>query len=210
MVQTGHDTTTSSLTWILYELGHNLEVQTKLQAEIDEYLAELKEKNEPITLMGLKKLKYLEAVIKETLRLYPSGPFIGRQAKRDIVLDNNVCVPAGADALVFIFYYHTSEKYFLEPKKFIPERFMSENQTSLELESNDSPVWYNKQAYMPFVAGQRVCIGKEYGLLQQRLFLIHLLSQYSFEATDKYGSTKPKFDFLLGGANFPVIFHKRL
>lgn len=179
-----------------------------MQAEIDDYLAELKEKNEPITLLGLKRLKYLDAVIKEALRLYPAGPLIGRHPKKDIMLADNVCVPAGADVIVFIYYYHKSEKYFLEPNRFMPERFMPEYQTT-PLEAEQSPVYYNKAAYMPFVVGQRVCIGKEYGLLQTRLFLIDVLSRYSFEAHDKYGSTRPKFDFLLGCANFPLTFHKR-
>ncbi|XP_014789356.1 cytochrome P450 4C1, partial [Octopus bimaculoides] len=75
----GHDTTAAGITWTLYFIAANPDVQKKLQKEVDDFYDE----NEEPTLTNLKKLVYLECVIKEVQRLYPSVPNIGRVAAED-------------------------------------------------------------------------------------------------------------------------------
>lgn len=209
----GHDTTTSSLTWSLYLLGHHQEVQTKLRQEIDAFTDELRASSESLTLLNIKKLKYLDCVIKESLRLYPSGPFIGRRGRQPVAINDQVTLPANINVIIFINYMHTREEYFRQPHRFYPERFLPEKQLEdadlLRQQSQDGSVWANNSALMPFSAGLRVCIGKEYGIVQQKLFLINLLSKYTFKAMDTFGEAKPKRFFLLSSAHFPIKFQPR-
>ncbi|VVD04029.1 unnamed protein product, partial [Leptidea sinapis] len=92
----------------------------------------------------LAQMKYLEAVVKEILRLYPSVPFIGRTIDEDFMLDD-LRVPKGTEVVVHIFDMHHREDLFPEPYKFQPERFLSGEKTNF--------------SYVPFSAGPRNCIG---------------------------------------------------
>lgn len=80
----GHDTTTSAITFCLYNIAKYADVQEKCFKEIREVFGA--DKSAPTTLSNLNGLHYLELVIKETLRLYPSVPFIGRKALEDLEL----------------------------------------------------------------------------------------------------------------------------
>lgn len=198
----GHDTTTSSITWTMYLLGHHPEIQQKVREEVDAYLEELKENNESITVSNLKKLTYLNCVIKESLRIYPAGPFIARKGKTPLQINDQVTIPANVDVLFLIHYMHTNEKYFKDPQRFYPDRFLLGK-------NNTGDNWVTNSAYIPFSGGLRVCVGKDYALTQQKLFFVHLLSNYTFTALDKYGSTQPNYNFLLSCAHFPIQFQNR-
>lgn len=80
----GHDTTTSGITFCLYNIARSPEVQKKCFEEIVEIYG--KDTKAPTTLTELNRLSYLDLVIKETLRLFPSVPWIGRLAQSDIHL----------------------------------------------------------------------------------------------------------------------------
>lgn len=80
MIQ-GHDTTAAAITWTLFLLGNNLEHQEKVHEELDEVF---KDSETPASIKELSKLKYLERVIKETLRIFPSVPFIQRKLVEDV------------------------------------------------------------------------------------------------------------------------------
>lgn len=81
----GHDTTTSGISFAIYELARNPAVQDKIYDEIVSILGKDPNSHE-ITFQVLQEFKYLEMVIKETLRLYPSVPFIGRNVVEPIKL----------------------------------------------------------------------------------------------------------------------------
>lgn len=76
----GHDTTAAAASWACQLIGSHPQVQEKLHAEIDSVLGE---SNRPLTNEDLRELKYLDCVIKETLRLFPSVPFFGRKFSED-------------------------------------------------------------------------------------------------------------------------------
>ncbi|CAN7977802.1 unnamed protein product, partial [Ixodes persulcatus] len=80
----GHDTTQMAISWCLYLLGLYPKVQAKVHEELDEVLQKDLEKD--VTMDDLKKLKYLDCVVKECQRLYPSVPFIGRTVTEEITL----------------------------------------------------------------------------------------------------------------------------
>ena len=84
----GHDTTTSGISHTLYLLARHPEVQQKVFEEILEVVGS--DKDKPITMRELQDLKYLDVVIKESLRLYPPVPMIGRYTEQDIELGENL------------------------------------------------------------------------------------------------------------------------
>ncbi|XP_075589677.1 cytochrome P450 4d8 isoform X2 [Dermatophagoides farinae] len=201
-VVAGHDTTTSALSWALYLLGHHPEQQQRLIKEIDDFLADLNLNGESITLLSMRQLKYLESVILESLRLYPSGPFIARRSRSEFKLNEQTTLPGNINYIIFIQHMHMNPEYFREPKKFYPERFLRcRKETEFE--------WVNHQAYLPFSGGHRMCLGREYGLMQQRMFLINIFRRYRVKSLDRFGDCQPRFNFLLSSAHFPIRFERR-
>ena len=83
----GHDTTTSGISHCLYLLARHAEVQQRVFDEVIQVLGSDKEK--PVTMRALHDLKYLEAVIKESLRMYPTAPMIGREIPEDTKIGRN-------------------------------------------------------------------------------------------------------------------------
>ena len=79
-----------------------------------------------VTKSDMTQMKYLEACIKESLRLYPSVPFFGRNASKDLVLDG-MHVKKGTSVLAFICLLHRNNKVWDRPNEFIPERFLDQN-----------------------------------------------------------------------------------
>lgn len=78
----GHDTTTSGISFCLYLLSRHATIQQKAFEEVQQVLGD--DKNQPVLMKHLQELKYLEAVIKESLRLYPSVPIVAREALQEI------------------------------------------------------------------------------------------------------------------------------
>lgn len=83
----GHDTTSASICWTLFLLGSDQEIQQRAFEEIDCIMQG--DQNRPPTMQELNEMKYLECAIKDSLRLYPSVPFIGRHLHEDVVLGEN-------------------------------------------------------------------------------------------------------------------------
>lgn len=92
----------------------------------------------------LPKLSYLEMVIKESLRLFPSVPIYGRQLQEDVEIDGKI-YPKGCRFTFFIYALHRDPRNFPDPDKFDPSRFSK----------NDIKPY----TYLPFSAGSRNCIG---------------------------------------------------
>lgn len=150
----GHDTTTSAIVFTLFNLAKHPAIQQKAYDEIVYSIG--KDPQERIELSHLHELSYLEMVIKETLRLFPSVPLIGRKCVEEVIIDGKT-VPAGANIIVSIYSMGRDPNYFEKPLEFIPERF--EGEVSVEK--------FNPYKYIPFSAGPRNCIGEyvlfEYG-----------------------------------------------
>ncbi|KAF2891135.1 hypothetical protein ILUMI_15038, partial [Ignelater luminosus] len=104
------------------------------------------DKDRPETHRDLQGMKYLEAVIKETLRIYPTVPFFSRNVNEDIEYEG-IILPKNATLQVFVYGLHRNPDVFPDPERFDPERFTQENQR------NRHPY-----AYLPFSAGPRNCI----------------------------------------------------
>lgn len=178
----GHDTTAAAMNWALHLLGSHPEVQHKVHQELQEVLGS---SERPINTEDLKKLKYLECVIKEALRLYPSVPFFARTICQDCQI-NGFKVPKGSNVIIITYALHRDPRYFPEPEEFRPERFLPEN-------SVGRPVY----AYVPFSAGLRNCIGQRFALMEEKVVLASILRNFTVEACQKREDLQPVGELIL-------------
>ncbi|XP_073463815.1 cytochrome P450 4V2-like [Aquarana catesbeiana] len=166
----GHDTTAAALNWSLFLLGSHPEIQAKVHKELDETFGQ---SDRPVTMDDLKKLRYLEAVVKEALRIYPSVPFFARTITEDCTI-RGFHVPKGVNVVIVPFALHRDPEYFPEPEEFRPERFLPENSSGR-----------NPYAYIPFSAGLRNCIGQRFALMEEKVVLSTILRNFSVKASQK-------------------------
>ncbi len=167
----GHETTAAALTWSLYCLIKHPEQLVILKQE----LAKVLEGRVPCS-EDLEKLPYTLAIIKESLRLYPTIPSCPRVAKEDTKLAG-FDIPQGSRILVSIYNIHHHRKFWSEPNKFQPERFLDKKN-------------FPKRAYIPFGLGQRHCLGKHLAMLESQLLLALVAQNVEFELLEKSSVTK--------------------
>lgn len=166
----GHDTTTIAITFTLMLLAKHPEIQEKVYQEVTEIIG--KDLNAPTTYRNLQDMKYLELVIKESLRLYPPVPIIGRKFTEKTEIDGKV-VPEDSNFNVGIILMHRDPTQFEDPERFDPERFSPERTTELS-----SPY-----AYIPFSAGPRNCIGQKFAMLELKSTLSKIIRNYRLTET---------------------------
>ncbi|KAK4879442.1 hypothetical protein RN001_007588 [Aquatica leii] len=159
----GHDTTASGISFILYCLANNPKVQEKVVEELKSIVVD---RNKPLTYQDLQNMKYLEMVIKESLRLYPPVPNFGRSVSDDMNYNGTV-LQKGLTLIVSVYNLHRDPNIYPDPEKFIPERFSIENQ------SKRSPY-----AYIPFSAGPRNCIGQKFAMLEMKCIVSKILMNF--------------------------------
>ncbi|KAK9512379.1 hypothetical protein O3M35_000823 [Rhynocoris fuscipes] len=168
----GFETSSSVLANCLYELSMNPSIQDKLRDEIDSVL---KKHTGEITYQAIHEMPYLEQVINETMRKYPTLPVLNRiSTKQYFIPEMNLVIDKNTRLLVPVYGLHHDPKYYPEPEKFIPERFAPENKSSIP-----------SCAYLPFGEGPRNCIGMRFGLLQTKTGIVTTLSKYRLIKTEK-------------------------
>ncbi|KAK7602694.1 hypothetical protein V9T40_006668 [Parthenolecanium corni] len=163
----GFETTAATISFCLYELALNPEVQSKLRQEVRTVL---KANGGELTYDTLKRLKYLDMVISETLRKYPPAPFINRVCTEAYKLPgSSFTLEPGTRVTLVPYSIHHDEQFYPNPKKFDPERFTPEN-----IEAR--PPF----TYLPFGDGPRMCIASRFAKIEMRLILTRLVSKYEF------------------------------
>lgn len=166
----GHDTTAAAINFTLYQLGRHPEIQECIYKEVTEVAG-----SGPIGMDQLREMKQLEACVKETLRLCPSVPFIGRRLKQATRIDG-YDVPAGTTIMAMIYSLHRDPDQFPDPEKFDPDRFLSP-----DLVSSRHPY-----AYVPFSAGPRNCIGQKFALMEEKIVLASVIRSYRITTQQKF------------------------
>jgi len=162
----GHDTSTSTLTFMLHELARHPDVLARLCEEQDRVLG-----GEAPTIDQLEReMPYLEMVLDEVLRLYPPAWIGPRRAVREFEF-GGYTVPRDAYVNYCSWASHRIPEVFPNPEAFIPERFERERKAQLP-----------RGAYVPFGGGQRVCIGKRFGQTEVKLVATMLLQRLRFDA----------------------------
>jgi cytochrome P450 len=189
----GHDTTSSTLSFLLYELARHPEV---LERVLDEQRAVLGERD-PAAAQLLDGLPYLSMVIDETLRLYPPVWFGPRMSVRPFQF-GGYRIPAGVHVIHSSWVSHRLPDVFASPDRFIPERFEPEARRALP-----------PGAYIPFGGGQRICIGKRFGQLVVKVVTSMLLRRFEVELLPGYALHISKVPTLSPQGGLPMVVRAR-
>nr|ANY58185.1 putative CYP719 [synthetic construct] len=166
----GVDSTSSTTAWALAFLIREPNVQEKLYQELKNFT--VKNGRDMLKVEDINKLPYLQATIKETMRMKPIAPLaIPHKACRDTSLMGSK-IDKGTRVMVNIYALHHNEKIWKEPFKFMPERFLQ-----TEGEVNGKAM---EQSFLPFSAGMRICAGMELGKLQFNFALANLVNAFKW------------------------------
>ena len=192
----GYETTSTLLFWSSYALMKNPDVQEKLYREIKE----AKDKSGDLDYETLSSIKYLDAFINETLRMYPPVTRLIRQCTQDHTLPNGMLVEKGMSVIIPVYSIHHSNDNYAKADTFDPERFMPENKDNID-----------PCTFLPFVQGPRNCIGMRFALIEAKMTLANVVLKYQFV---KSPNTPDElvFDrnsFILAAKNMPMRVTKR-
>ncbi|XP_059612488.1 probable cytochrome P450 9f2 [Phlebotomus argentipes] len=172
----GFDTSSTILSFAAYEIARYPQVQEKLYQEAKMIRDELKGK--PIKYETLQKMKYLDMVVSETLRMWPVAPFVDRMCTKEFTMEydkgKKYTFHKGETLWIPIGDFHFNPEYFPDPNKFDPERFSDENKYLI-----------NPNTYLPFGIGPRNCIGSRFALMQIKSLLYSLIVNFHFDLSDK-------------------------
>ncbi|XP_031489777.1 cytochrome P450 78A5-like [Nymphaea colorata] len=168
MIFRGTDTVAILLEWILARMVLHPDVQRRAQSEIDSVVGSASGVEDS----DLPKLTYLQAIVKEGLRMHPPGPLLSwaRLAIHDVDVGGHR-IPAGTTAMVNMWAITHDETIWERPKEFDPQRFMVGEEVS---------VLGSDLRLAPFGAGRRVCPGKAMGLASVQLWLAQLLQNFEW------------------------------
>lgn len=168
----GFETSSTTMSFTLYELALNPEVQKTLRKEIHEALEKTEGK---ITYEMAMTLPYLDMVISETLRKYPPLGFLDRVASADYKVPNSdLVLERNTPIFISMIGMHYDPDYFPDPEKFDPLRFTDEAK-------NSRP----NIVYIPFGEGPHICIGMRLGLMQSKLGIMQVIKDYEVSPCDK-------------------------
>ncbi|KAJ8543742.1 hypothetical protein K7X08_025360 [Anisodus acutangulus] len=171
MIFRGTDTTALLTEWVMAELVLHPEVQKKLRQEIDNVTM-----GKGVTDADAARMSYLQAVVKETLRVHPPGPLLSwaRLSTSDVQLSNGLVVPSQTTAMVNMWAITHDSDVWENPFEFKPERFVvSEGVANVDVRGGDLRL-------APFGAGRRVCPGKNLGLVTVMLWVAKLVQNFEF------------------------------
>ncbi|KAI8920588.1 cytochrome P450 [Entophlyctis helioformis] len=162
MFMGGHETTANSMTFIIMVLCQNPDVMAKVVDDIDRIYTQI---GGNLTTENLFEFRYLDWVIKETMRLHPVVPFFARETAKPVTLMGHA-FPAKMILITSIMNLHHNPKYWADPDTFNPDRWAQQ------------PV---PGSYLSFGDGPTVCIGQKMANIEMRVVMINLLRRFTFE-----------------------------
>jgi len=189
----GHDTSSSTVAFLLYELARHPDALARVVAEQDAVL----EGRTPTAEQLLNGLPQLRMAVEETLRLYPPVWFGPRLAVRTFDF-GGYRIPAGTHILHSSWVTHHLPEVFPDPEAFVPERFTPEARRSIP-----------RGGYIPFGGGQRICIGKRFGQLVVEAVATMVLQRFRLELRAGYELQVEKLPTLSPGNGMPMLVRER-
>ncbi|XP_036387550.1 1,25-dihydroxyvitamin D(3) 24-hydroxylase, mitochondrial [Megalops cyprinoides] len=188
----GVETTANSMLWAIFNLSRNPCAQAKLLHEIREVIPV----GQSPSAEHIKRMPYLKACLKESMRLSPSVPFTSRTLDKQTVLGDYV-LPKGTVLMINSHALGVNEEYFDDGKKFKPERWLQRNNT------------INPFAHVPFGIGKRMCIGRRLAELELQLALCWVIREFEIVATDHEPVEAIHSGMLVPSRELPVAFIRR-
>lgn len=176
----GHDSTSTAITMLLYQVAMHPEVEERVYQEVMAVAGD-----GPITFDMLGKMKYITQVVKENLRLFPPAPHFLKTSPPDQVVSlGGYEIPKGTTFIMSTWGLHKNPAVYPDPEKFDPDRFSDENSKAR------SPY-----AWLPFSYGKRACIGQQLSLIEQRMVLAEVCRKFHIrvDPSTKLSVTTPLF-----------------
>ncbi|HET9082812.1 MAG TPA: cytochrome P450 [Candidatus Limnocylindrales bacterium] len=170
----GHETTAVALTWAFMLLDQHPEARSRLEDELRAVLVD-----RPAAPEDVPALTYTQAVINETLRLYPPAYVTGREAVRDTSI-GDVPIPKRHIVLISMYATHRDPRFFPEPDAFRPERWLDGLEKRLP-----------RGAFIPFGMGSRKCVGSSFAMMEATLLLATIARRWQFSLTSDTFPTHP-------------------
>lgn len=164
LLVTGHESTANAIVWVFYVLAQHPEIEARVRAEFEQVCG-----GETPTDGDLQNLSYQRMVINEVMRLYPPAWTVSRTALEDDVI-NGYPVPAGSSVMISPYVIHRNPRYWPDPDKFDPSRFLPEEQEKRP-----------KFSYIAFGGGPRSCIGSNFAMMEMQLVITMLLQAFHME-----------------------------
>ncbi len=189
----GHDTTTSTVAFLFYELARNPAWRERAASEQDRVVGEGTPSGEQL----FTDLPLLDQVVDETLRLYPPAWVGPRRSAVDFEFGGHR-IPAGVPVNYSSWASHRLPEVFPEPEAFRPERFAAKERAEIP-----------KGAYVPFGAGPRICIGMRFGQLEVKAIASRILSRFRLELEPGWELRIRQMPTLSPDGGLPVIVHRR-
>lgn len=191
LVIAGHDTTASALTWTVYCLTQNTEWIDAIRGEVAAF---------PIGVWSMETLQQLQLtsrVLQEGMRLYPPVWTFGRRTTEDTLL-GGFPVPADASVTMPLVAMHRLEASWSHPHVFYPDHFLP-----------DTVRERSKFAYFPFGAGQRMCIGSHYAMMEMQCVLARMMDQLDIQWLGSSSPAMAPLVTLQPGVALPCVFKPR-
>jgi cytochrome P450 len=160
----GHDTSALAITYTLYLIATNPDIERRVRSELDSVM------DGDIDLQSINALEYTTQVVQESMRLFPPSYSVFREPTEPVEIGGGTITP-GTTLVLPQWVVHRDERWWDSPEAVRPERFDG---------STDRPEY----AYYPFSGGPRGCIGKEFGMIEIQATLAKLLQQYEFSTVD--------------------------
>ncbi|XP_036318645.1 cytochrome P450 4g1-like [Rhagoletis pomonella] len=194
----GHDTTSAGSSFVLCLLGIHKDVQARVFEEQKEIFAD--DLQRECTFADTLEMQYLERVIKETLRLYPPVPVIGRKVNEDVPLASGpYVIPKGTTVILGQYAVHRRPDCYENPEKFDPDNFLPEKMAKRHYYS-----------YIPFSAGPRSCVGRKYAMLMLKVLLSTLVRKFHIHSNVDESQFNLQGDIILKLANgFKIVLTPR-
>ena len=189
----GHDTTTSTVSFLVHELARSPEWGDRVAAELEAVCGD----REPTATELFGELPLLTRAVDETLRLYPPAWMGPRRSVRDFEFAG-VRVPAGVPVMYSSWASHRLPDVFEDPDRFEPDRFEPERRAS-----------WPRGAYVPFGMGPRVCIGKRFGYTEVHAIAAALIRRFTFELPSNWELGIQQAPTLSPRGGLPVRLHRR-
>jgi cytochrome P450 len=169
MLMAGHETTALALSYAVYLLSEHPAAAARLCDEIDATL-----EGRAATAADLARMPFLDAVVREVLRIYPPAYAVGREVIREFEI-GGYTLPVGSQVTVSPYTLHRDPRFYTEPDRFMPERWV---------DPGFSPP--PRFAYLPFGGGPRVCIGNHFATMELALVLACMMQQVKLTVASDY------------------------
>jgi cytochrome P450 len=189
----GHDTSSSTVAFLLYELTRHPAVLARVVAEQDAVLGG----RPPTAAQLMTGLPELRMAVEETLRLYPPVWMGPRQAIKAFEFGGHR-IPAGTHIMHSSWVTHHLPEVFPDPEAFMPERFTPEARRAIP-----------RGGYLPFGGGPRICIGKRFGQLMVEAIATAVLQRFRLELQAGYELRLEKLPTLSPGNGMPIVVRER-